>query len=103
MSGKRVSGQGLRSKNGSVSRKTNEGGVYQATKIPDSVIRVMRHKKPGIGHPAPFPVDLVTEFLIAFSDAEDLVCEPFAGAGTQLISAESIGRRCYAIEISPAY
>jgi DNA modification methylase len=44
----------------------------------------------------------LARLLIAFSDAEDVVCEPFAGAGTQLILAESIGRRCYARD-SPAY
>jgi DNA modification methylase len=103
MAGKHVSGQGLRSKDGSVSRKTNEGGMYQATKIPDSVIRVMRHKRPGIGHPAPFPVDLATELLTAFSDAGDLVVEPFSGSGTSIIAAEKTGRRCLGMELAPAY
>jgi DNA modification methylase len=32
------------------------------------------------------------------------VCyEPFAGSGTQLIAAQGLGRRCFAMEISPVY
>ena len=48
LAGQAVGGSGLRGKDGVVSRKTNEGGVYQDRKIPDSVIRVMRHKG-GLG------------------------------------------------------
>jgi DNA modification methylase len=31
------------------------------------------------------------------------VYEPFCGSGTSIIAAETIGRVCHAIEISPAY
>ena len=33
----------------------------------------------------------------------DLVYEPFAGSGSTLIAAESVGRACLAIEIDPRY
>ncbi len=33
----------------------------------------------------------------------DAVYEPFAGSGTTVIAAETTGRRCYAIELNPAY
>lgn len=29
--------------------------------------------------------------------------EPFAGSGTQVIAAQRLGRRCFALEISPVY
>jgi DNA modification methylase len=29
--------------------------------------------------------------------------EPFAGSGTQIIAAQRLGRRCFALEISPVY
>lgn len=32
-----------------------------------------------------------------------LIYEPFAGSGTALIAAEELGRRCYAMELSPAF
>ena len=33
----------------------------------------------------------------------DVVIEPFCGTGTTLIAAEQLGRKCYGMEISPAY
>lgn len=72
---------------------------------PESVVRIMRHKARGIerGHPAVFPVALVSEMMTAFSDAGDVVYEPFSGSGTQLISATINGRVCLAMELAPAY
>jgi DNA modification methylase len=32
-----------------------------------------------------------------------LIYEPFSGSGTALIAAEMSGRRCYALELSPAF
>jgi DNA modification methylase len=34
---------------------------------------------------------------------EDGVYDPFLGSGTTLIACEQLNRRCYAMEISPAY
>jgi DNA modification methylase len=33
----------------------------------------------------------------------DVCYEPFAGSGTQIIAAENLGRRCFALEVSPHY
>ncbi len=103
---KRTTGAGgLRASDGSVTKFTHAGRAVQPRKIPDSVIRIMRHKArgPEVEHPAVFPVDLVSEMLTAFSDAGDLAFEPFCGSGTQLIAAEKHGRRVVGIEIAPAY
>jgi DNA modification methylase len=35
--------------------------------------------------------------------ANDLCYEPFSGSGSQLIAAEQLGRRCYAIELEPRF
>jgi DNA modification methylase len=97
---------GMRRANGSLRVRVNPAASLQPTKIPDSVIRVMRQAG-GFGdagsHPAPFPVGLVTEVLTAFSDPGDLAFEPFCGSGTTIVAAETHGRRCMAIEISLAY
>lgn len=75
-------------------------------KIPDSVIRVNRHRG-GLGesgaHPAVFPVDLVSEMMCAFSSSGDHVYEPFSGSGTQILAAQKNDRSCSAIEIEPSY
>ena len=102
-----ISNGGLRNTDGSIGGRTKGPSAIQSTKIPDSVIRVMRHKGgiPGDAgkHPAIFPVDLVSEMLTAFSDPDDLVFEPFCGSGTQLISAQKNGRSCYGMELAPEY
>ncbi len=54
-------------------------------------------------HPAVFPVALVEAVLTAFSDPRDLIYEPFCSSGTQLVAAERTGRRCFAMELDPAY
>jgi DNA modification methylase len=98
-------GSGLRAADGSVTAYTAAGKAVQDKKIPDSVVRVMRHKGRGIevAHPAVFPVDLVSEMLTAFSDPDDLVFEPFIGSGTQIISAEKNARSCYGLELASEY
>ncbi len=97
--------KGLRGKDGKMSGLSSPQATFNTHKIPDSVVRVMRHCARGIEceHPAVFPVDLVSEMLTAFSDPDDLVFEPFCGSGTQLISAQKNGRSCYGMELAPVY
>jgi DNA modification methylase len=38
-----------------------------------------------------------------YTDENGVVFEPFSGSGTTIIAAEMTGRRCHALEISPAY
>jgi DNA modification methylase len=33
----------------------------------------------------------------------DICYEPFCGSGSQLVAAQQTGRRCYALEQSPAF
>jgi DNA modification methylase len=101
-----LGGGGLRGADGTVHAKTGTGNAIQSHRIPDSVFRIMRHKG-GLGaagsHPAVFPVALVEAVLTAFSDPGNLIYEPFCGSGTQLVAAERAGRRCFAMELDPAY
>lgn len=54
-------------------------------------------------HPAMFPVALPASYIEACSDTGNSVYEPFCGSGSTLIAAEQLNRRCYGMEISPAY
>ena len=51
-------------------------------------------------HPAQFPVELAAAYISSFSDS---VYDPFLGSGTTMVAAEQLSRRCFGIEISPAY
>lgn len=55
------------------------------------------------GHSAAFPVALPTWFIRAFTDAGDIVYEPFGGSGTTLVAAAEQERACRAMELSPSY
>ena len=57
----------------------------------------------ALGHSAAFPVGLPSFFIKAYSDSGDCIYEPFGGSGSTLIAAEQLGRKCYGMEISPAY
>ena len=54
-------------------------------------------------HPTVKPVALVADAILDCSSRGDLVLDPFLGSGTTLIAAERVGRRCFGIEIDPAY
>jgi DNA modification methylase len=96
----------MRSKDGQVGGWTHAGQPTQDTRIPDSVIRVMRHKGKigrGIDHPAVFPVALPEFVIEAYTAPGDLVFEPFGGSGTTMLAAERTGRICRTVEIAPEY
>jgi DNA modification methylase len=66
---------------------------------------VLNYPKPAasVDHPTMKPVGLVSQCLANSTARGDLVYEPFLGSGTTLIAAEQLGRRCYALELEPAY
>jgi len=96
----------MRSKEGEVGGWAHKGQPTQDTKIPDSVVRIMRHKGKigqGIDHPAVFPVALPEFVIEAYSDAGDIVFEPFGGSGSTMLAAQRSGRQCRSVEIAPEY
>jgi DNA modification methylase len=96
---------GMRGKDGTVGAWTHAGQGVQETRIPDNVLRITRHKARGIEteHPAVFPVALPEFVMGTYTDAADIVFEPFAGSGTTIIAGERTGRRVRAIELAPEY
>lgn len=54
-------------------------------------------------HPCQFPVELVDRLVLALTNKEDWVLDPFLGAGTTLASALRHGRRAAGAEIQSNY
>jgi len=96
---------GLRGKDGTVGEWTHAGQGVQDVRIPDNVIRITRHKARGIEteHPAVFPVKLPEFLMQIYTDAGDIVFEPFSGSGTTILAGQRAGRRVRAIELAPEY
>lgn len=98
---RRRGGSTMRGHDGVCREFSSPEASAQPNKIPDSVIRVNRmHGGHGIDHPAIFPVALPSFAMNAFSGP---VYEPFSGSGTTIVAGEQLGRRCFAMEIDPAY
>ena len=66
--------------------------------VRESVARIGRSHFSG--HPAAYPVELADYFIGSW---RGLIYDPFLGSGTTLIAAEQLDRKCYGMEISPAY
>ena len=94
---------GNRKADGSFTALTGAGNPVQAMKTHDTVFRLPPAKGGVEGHPAPFPVGLPEEVIPIFSSTGDISYEPFSGSGTTIIACERLGRKCRAVEISPAY
>ncbi len=54
-------------------------------------------------HPTSKPVEVFAIPIRQHTRRGDVCYEPFCGSGTQVIAAEQLGRRCYALEISAHY
>jgi len=50
-------------------------------------------------HPTEKAVDILTPLIRCFSKPGDLVCDPFAGAGSTAVAAALTGRDCIGIEL----
>lgn len=54
-------------------------------------------------HPAQMPEEMAKDFISTWSNAGDLVLDPFAGSGTTLRAAKDLNRRFLGVEINPEY
>ena len=68
----------------SFSRKTEEGNLLAL-------------------HPTVKPVALVADAILDCTARGDIVLDGFLGSGTTVIAAERTGRRCYGMQLDPAY
>lgn len=93
---------GAKSMSGTGTYYNISGETKEGIAQPDNVLKVHGVEN-GIPHSAMFPVGLPEFFIKAFTDAKDVVYEPFLGSGTTLIACEDQGRTCFGMEILPKY
>jgi DNA modification methylase len=54
-------------------------------------------------HPTTKPLELFARPMRKHTKVNDICFEPFSGSGSQIIAAEQMKRRCYAIELEPVF
>jgi len=54
-------------------------------------------------HPCQFPIELAQRLVLALTDPEDIVFDPFAGVGSAMVAAVLVGRRGMGSEASTKY
>ncbi|MCC7355452.1 MAG: site-specific DNA-methyltransferase [Anaerolineae bacterium] len=58
----------------------------------------------ALGHPAIFPVALVGRLIEVFTNRNDrIVLDPFAGIGSTVVAAQTLGKEGVGIELSPEF
>ena len=55
------------------------------------------------GHPGYTPFLIMQRAILALSEKDEMICDPFSGTGTTGIACIRTGRRFIGIEISPEY
>lgn len=95
---------GARSVDGSLDYKYNPKAVSDMKKM-GSVYRASPEKARNLGHdhPAVFPVHFPESFILACTNPNEVVYEPFCGSGTSLIAAQKSNRICFGMELDPHY
>ncbi len=60
-------------------------------------------KVSGNEHPTQKPLEIFARPIRKHTKAGDVCYEPFSGSGSQIVAAEQLRRRCFAIEIEPRF
>lgn len=54
-------------------------------------------------HPCPYPIKLIRKIIQHTTNENDLIIDPFLGAGTTAVVCKQLKRKCIGIEIIPEY
>ena len=54
-------------------------------------------------HPTQKPEELLRKILLASSNSDDIILDPFSGSGTTIVAAEQLGRKWVACEMNSEY
>lgn len=95
----------LRQKNGDLVRPTGmkSGRLVKEYGCRFNVWEQAPERDNTTTHPAPFPLQLIKDHIISWSDKSDIVFDPFMGSGTTAVAALDVGRRYIGAEIAKEY
>lgn len=82
---------------------SDPGSVIEIANTSSNDSFLKKCKELGITHPARFPVQLPEFFILAGSNVNDIVLDPFSGSGTTCVAAKRNNRRWIGIEASADY
>lgn len=75
---------------------------YGKGKYTKSVWEIDKPRKCNL-HPTMKPIELIENALLNSTQENDNVLDVFGGSGSTLIACEQLNRKCYMMELSPAY
>lgn len=68
-----------------------------------SVWKIRPESARRVGHPAPFPVELVRRAIRLYTYIDDVVLDPFLGSGTTAVAAVETGRHFVGFDVVEEY
>lgn len=83
--------------------RENKTSSFNGDRKQTTVWDIDTNQKNETGHGTQKPIDCMMIPIENNSRRGDAIYEPFAGSSTTLIACEMAGRRCFAVELSPAY
>lgn len=78
-------------------------GQWYGNKAESDVWKLSRGATANYVHPTQKPVELIERALFNSSKSGDNVADPFGGSGSTMIASEKLNRKCYMMELDPAY
>jgi DNA modification methylase len=75
----------------------------RAGEFPSTIWAIPSSEVETDAHPTSKPCKLFALPMEMHTERGDICYEPFSGSGSQLVAAQQLGRRCYAIEKSPPF
>lgn len=86
-----------------VSRGRREGRRIKEYGVRFNVWDISQAAGNPTGHPAVFPVRLVADHILSWSNPGDVVLDPFMGSGTTAVACVKTGRNYIGFELSDEY
>jgi DNA modification methylase len=81
--------------------RKGKSGLRTPDRTQTTLWEINKPQKSETGHSTQKPIECMARPIKNHEVSE--IYDPFLGSGTTLIAAEQLGRKCYGMEISPAY